>query len=88
MTTADIRSLNGENRERGWHHIPATCPPAFQARIAEMRAKNLQTGRSVWTSDSPVEFRTGASRETARPVPSATTDVERLRRQLEIVALF
>ena len=88
MTPAEIRNLNDENRTRGWIAIPPECPPAFQARIAELRAKNLETGRSVWSYDQPVEYR-AASRETTRPaVMPATTGVEHLRRQLDVVGLF
>jgi hypothetical protein len=49
MNAEEIRSMNARNEQRGWAEVPDTCPPIFQAKIAEMRAANLRTGKNVWT---------------------------------------
>jgi hypothetical protein len=49
MNSSEIRSMNARNEERGWSAVPDSCPPIFQAKIAEMRAANLRTGKNVWT---------------------------------------
>ena len=45
MNAEEIRSMNARNEQRGWAEVPDTCPPIFQAKIAEMRAANLRTGK-------------------------------------------
>lgn len=54
MNATEIRNMNARNEQRGWEAVPESCPPIFAARIAELRAANLRTGRSVWGFDSAI----------------------------------